>query len=745
VPGIVGDPVELILPDADLPRLASATLTLPYDPADPRVGDPGDLRIFYLDEAQGRWRPADGPQTVDPAAGTVSVELEHFSTYALFDTDRWSRYWASLDNPCVGRRPRDGGTDLVLLDLSLVLDSSGSMGTHDPDGLRKDAARAFVDGLLDDDRAAVVDFDDDAYVVQGLTSDKAALRDAIRSIDDAGGSNIAEGVRVGTDLLLDNGDPDRDRVAVLLTDGRGHYDPDLTDRARDVGIVIYTIGLGDNVDDDLLRSIAEGTGGDYLHVDEPTDLPDAFDRVAQVAGSDPSAKRDTDGDGLNDCVELRGWHDGYGNHFTSNPAETDTDGDGLADADEAGEPIPGTATTGTGLRSLLRAAPEDPPTRTAPGDPTRRDRDGDGLTDANEYDMATPALNWDADHDGLLDGTEIDLGTDPQNRDTDRDGFTDGYERHHPGKGLHPAIPDKRVSKWTYIKDFSVGLILGELKRVDSLSWLGGCLLAGSSSIIPVAGWVTGTFADLRDLLGDLLHGDWVGAGLDIAGLVPYPGDAVKIVGKVVRFVLHNPHLQDGALAMVAGSKHVAKTIRIKAITAATAAQSAVLKHHGFTDDALLTLGKGSQNFDELAAAVSGPLSRQWTGSAAGVMKTWRDGERWLQAALGATRRGFDYQVYSQLPKGLRYLGEVFSGGRYSDLIVGRVAHEVKVGRVRLTPFVRMQLAKDKWLLSHPERSGLRGVHWHFMISGRSGTVGPSRKMLERLEQLEIPYTIHVA
>ena len=60
-------------------------------------------------------------------------------------------------------------------DVVLVIDSSGSMAWNDPLDLRIDAAKNYVDKLKPDDRAAVVDMDDSATLLQGLTIDPPEL------------------------------------------------------------------------------------------------------------------------------------------------------------------------------------------------------------------------------------------------------------------------------------------------------------------------------------------------------------------------------------------------------------------------------------------------------------------------------------------------------------------------------------------------------------------------------------------
>jgi von Willebrand factor type A domain len=96
---------------------------------------------------------------------------------------------------------------------------SGDRRRGQPSSVRYD--EPHQDTLLVSDRASVVDFDGPARLAQALTSDKAALKAAIDTIDDSGSTDIGAGVRTGIDSLGAQGDPAR--VMVLLTDGDGSY------------------------------------------------------------------------------------------------------------------------------------------------------------------------------------------------------------------------------------------------------------------------------------------------------------------------------------------------------------------------------------------------------------------------------------------------------------------------------------------------------------------------------------------
>lgn len=133
-------------------------------------------------------------------------------------------------------------------------------------------------------------------------------------------------------------------------------------------------------------------------------------------GTDPR-NPDTDGDGLNDFLEVK--------VYLSNPFKADTDGDNLTDFEEVytynSSPIKKDS-DGDGLDDGEEAARGT--------NPRLPDSDADGIGDFEEvYVYLTDPTREDTDNDGLTDAQEIRrYGTSPLLEDTDGDGLTDGEE-----------------------------------------------------------------------------------------------------------------------------------------------------------------------------------------------------------------------------------------------------------------------------------------------------------------------------
>jgi hypothetical protein len=98
----------------------------------------------------------------------------------------------------------------------------------------------------------------------------------------------------------------------------------------------------------------------------------------------------------------------------------DTDGDGLADHEELrGWTVTIRLTNGTEIRRTVTSHPLFP------------DTDGDGLDDRLEAALRTDPRDADSDDDQLSDYQEYnEIYSDPTNQDTDRDGLDDGLEFH---------------------------------------------------------------------------------------------------------------------------------------------------------------------------------------------------------------------------------------------------------------------------------------------------------------------------
>lgn len=212
--------------------------------------------------------PSDTPDVSPTPAPTFTPSATTPPTATPTRESRAGKIWL----PVLARAvclPKD-----VRFDVALVIDASSSMREQSAGVAKIDAAkaaaRAFVDLLKPGDRAAIVAFNSDATVAAALTADAALLGAAIDGIQTADGTRIDRALDVAAAAVPASGDPARQPMIVLLTDGRASApSADVlaaAQRARD-GRKVFTIGLGDDIDRDLLRAVASSPA---LYHEAPT-------------------------------------------------------------------------------------------------------------------------------------------------------------------------------------------------------------------------------------------------------------------------------------------------------------------------------------------------------------------------------------------------------------------------------------------------------------------------------------------
>lgn len=198
------------------------------------------------------------------------------------------------------------------IDIMMVLDLSTSMKAEDfrPNRFEaaKEMAARFVDGRTSD-RIGLTVFAAEAYTQAPLTLDYAFLKTMLRDVQMG---LIEDGTAIGTALAtatarLEDSEA-ASKVIILLTDGqnnRGEIDPPTAaDVAEAVGVKIYAIGVGAEgrdafgrripdhlrrllpqsaqIDEDMLTTVAERTGGRYFRATDREALAAIYDEISEL-------------------------------------------------------------------------------------------------------------------------------------------------------------------------------------------------------------------------------------------------------------------------------------------------------------------------------------------------------------------------------------------------------------------------------------------------------------------------------
>ncbi|MCJ7442942.1 MAG: VWA domain-containing protein [Methanotrichaceae archaeon] len=178
----------------------------------------------------------------------------------------------------------------------LAIDSSSSMTITDPKNDRLSAAQKFI-GRMDKikDKVGIVSWDDniDLNSTISLTNDFNIANRTINSIDSYGNTSLDMGLSKSINLLS-NVPEGVSKVVVFLSDGNGTYTASglsgsQVDLARNQGITLYTIGLGNGSAREYLMQIADTTGGKYYVATDSGALDKIYQDITRnimnVAGS----------------------------------------------------------------------------------------------------------------------------------------------------------------------------------------------------------------------------------------------------------------------------------------------------------------------------------------------------------------------------------------------------------------------------------------------------------------------------
>jgi Ca-activated chloride channel family protein len=200
------------------------------------------------------------------------------------------------------------------IDIVVAVDVSGSMLAKDLKPNRMEALKKVAADFVDErpnDRIGLVVYASEAYTKTPVTSDKAVIQDAIRSIkyDNVlqDGTGIGMGLATAVNRLKDS--KAKSKVIILLTDGvnnAGFIEPETaSDIAQQYGIKVYTIGIGTNgmaespyavapngqlmfqmmkveIDEKLMQSIARKTGGKYFRATSNDKLAQIYNEINKL-------------------------------------------------------------------------------------------------------------------------------------------------------------------------------------------------------------------------------------------------------------------------------------------------------------------------------------------------------------------------------------------------------------------------------------------------------------------------------
>lgn len=172
---------------------------------------------------------------------------------------------------------------------AILLDTSGSMESRLT--LGRSAALRFLDGLRENDVAAVYNFDIKVVQLQDFSPGRD-LPDRAYGLKTKLMTSLNDAVLRAADDLAKR--EERRRAIVILSDGGENYSSASADKALDhalqAGATIYAVNLGpdgparDIAAAGILKNFAEKSGGRYVETAGGQALRDSFAEIAQELG-----------------------------------------------------------------------------------------------------------------------------------------------------------------------------------------------------------------------------------------------------------------------------------------------------------------------------------------------------------------------------------------------------------------------------------------------------------------------------
>ncbi|RMD87956.1 MAG: VWA domain-containing protein, partial [Candidatus Dadabacteria bacterium] len=184
------------------------------------------------------------------------------------------------------------------IDAVIIMDASGSLRITDPEGVRYKAAESFVSRLREGDRVAVVEFAEAARIIVPLTEisqkSQREISGAIYRVGDDGEyTDFLSAMELARELLEKEGREDSQKMVVLISDGKMDPHPATASPEKRISelyaqevplyqqanILVYTVAFSDLADKDLLREIAEATGGEGIYSPTSDELMNSIREV----------------------------------------------------------------------------------------------------------------------------------------------------------------------------------------------------------------------------------------------------------------------------------------------------------------------------------------------------------------------------------------------------------------------------------------------------------------------------------
>lgn len=213
-------------------------------------------------------------------AGNIKVSANLDKPYALAGQEQSVILKVGLiaeDNDATSQR--------FPLNIAIVLDKSGSMNTDRKIENAKQGVYEIIERLKEGDVISVVAYDTYPVVLvpAQVIRDKSEIIDMVSRIHPSGSTALYGGIELGAQELRKYMSDYALNKIVLLSDGLANVGPQSTEDLASLGrmlseedIIVSTIGVGLDYNEDLMTALAEESGGNSYFAKDSYELPRIF-------------------------------------------------------------------------------------------------------------------------------------------------------------------------------------------------------------------------------------------------------------------------------------------------------------------------------------------------------------------------------------------------------------------------------------------------------------------------------------
>ncbi len=348
-------------------KFNAARITFKIDQS--KLGDTefDNLIILWYNEKEQIFE--EMPTTRNRVQSTISTKTTHFSQYIVVDSAKWYANWESSFTK-LRKMWSSGTTTYKSMNTVFIVDCSSDMSTGDS---RISICQNIMNNMMTNDKAAVITYASGVNSATGFMSPQSALANLKSNISNNGTPSLLVPAFTKAMSTIYNSDADMNRI-IIVTTSKTQFTFNL-DNYNLNGVNVNVIDLGKYSISQSLLNVTQKTGGGFYNaitadaltyqkgeeiytppqfIGEDSDgdtIPDIVEDYGLKPNGQPIGTnkllKDTDGDGLDDNVELKFSVDNFKNdmdndnryyckalYLATDPTKPDTDGDGLLDGED---------------------------------------------------------------------------------------------------------------------------------------------------------------------------------------------------------------------------------------------------------------------------------------------------------------------------------------------------------------------------------------------------------------------------